>query len=82
MVAKYRNENTGVFQVDGRLIGLREIGTRKSWFRWRVPGGEKFRSAKAALSHIQQQIEESEKRRVTYALTVLSKRWHARLECA
>lgn len=49
----YRNEDTAVFRNErGRLFGLREIGDRKSWYRWQTPDGKRHRFAKDACAYL------------------------------
>jgi hypothetical protein len=36
----------------GRCYGLREIGNRKSWYRWQTQDGKRHRFMKDALAHL------------------------------
>lgn len=36
----------------GRCYGLREIGNRKSWYRWQTQDGKRHRFAKDACAHL------------------------------
>jgi len=45
IVAVFRNEW-------GRVYGLKEIGNRKSWYRWQTPDGKRHRFAKDAIAYL------------------------------